>query len=258
MEVLAHFQILRELGRGGYGVVYKAKKQDGTIVAVKTCNAKNEEECRIFEREIHVHSKMKHPNIVQFYEAGTHENTQYFSMQYVRGRNLKTRIEKRGPLCSEKALSYISQLASALNFIDSQGYVHRDIKPDNIIINRNKARLTDFGLVQAWDFDLNEAENDMFGTPAYMAPEYLKGQSVLDISYDVYSLGITFYFMVTGEYPFPIDSNPHEVFKKHIRAKIPLVEKMPDLVNRLVQGMTEKLPSNRPSPSEIVSEIENA
>ena len=258
MKKLADFSLLKKLGQGGYGVVYKAKDVNGEIVAIKTCRSSKDSVVSIFQREIFVLSKMHHPNIVAFRGAGIDNNTHFLCMQYVPGESLLKKVEKKGPIHPQRAKSYIHQSAQALKFVESLNYVHRDIKPENIIINRNRVKIIDFGLTQAWDFNLYESANDMFGTPSYMAPEYIQGECQLTSKYDIYSLGISYYYILRGMTPFgKEDWSPEQIFKEHVRRATPRIPGISSKTNYLIQSMTAKRPEERPTLEDIIKETED-
>jgi len=263
MQTLGDFEILEEIGKGGYGTVYKAKKED-KVFAIKAI--KDTEEKEIFEtifKEYDFLKRINHPNIIKVYEKGHKDNFYYFSMDFLSGDDLKAFDEKIEPLLAAR---YVLQVAKALEAIDYACLVHRDIKPENMFLSEGKITLIDFGLVYDPLEIPKEKPNDMFGTPHYMAPEYLFGDNDLINKYDIYSLGVSFYYLISQEYPFEAEVKhkkgdntsrvTQEIFQKHMIAKVPRIEEAPDWINRLIQSMMNKKPYSRPSPESVIKNIE--
>jgi serine/threonine-protein kinase len=199
------YLIEKELGRGGMGVVYLAKdKQLERPVALKflgTLVDNNEEYRQRFVREAKTAAKVNHPNIVQVYDISASEGKAYIAMEYVQGTSLFQYVQKKGKLVPREALNYMAQACSALYAMHSLGIVHRDIKPDNILIAKGgTVKLMDFGLAKADDNRITKS-NVVMGTPCYMAPEQALGKDV-DARADIYALGLVLYEMLTGKVVF--------------------------------------------------------
>lgn len=197
-----------ELGRGGMGVVYEARQVSlNRLVAIKMLlsgTMASDEEVRRFYSEAESAGRLAHPHIVSIYEVGEHAGTHYFSMAYVRGRGLNE-ILREGPLPAKKAAAYLVKVADAIAYAHSQGVLHRDIKPHNILIDeQDEPRVTDFGLAKRTDLHSEMTHSgQILGTPSYMPPEQALGDRVhVGPSSDVYSLGATLYALVTGRPPF--------------------------------------------------------
>ncbi len=203
-----HYLVLGELGRGGMGVVYRAwDERLRRLVALKVLlsgETDPESQAR-FHREGEAVARLQHPNIIAVHELGAIENRPYIAMQFVEGRTLADRIGKAGQkkLPLNKALEAMRDVARALEYAHAQGVLHRDLKPQNIIIDAlDRPHLLDFGLAQLRDSGTKlTATGATLGTPAYMPPEQTGGERTDERS-DVYSLGATLYHVLTGRPPF--------------------------------------------------------
>jgi tetratricopeptide (TPR) repeat protein len=199
------FHLERELGRGGMGVVYKAV--DKTLdrpVALKFLGSLvdgNEEYRQRFLREARAAARVQHPNVVAIYDIGSDEGKAYIAMEYVEGPNLHRYLHNKGRLDVREAVNIVVQAASALEAVHAAGIVHRDIKPDNILIARGGlVKLMDFGLARSDEQRLT-ASRIVMGTPCYMSPEQARGEKA-DHRTDIYALGLVLYELLTGETVF--------------------------------------------------------
>lgn len=212
-EALAkHFpqlEILELLGKGGMGAVYKARQKGlDRLVAVKILPpevAGDPAFAERFGREARALAKLSHQNIVSVFDSGQADGQYYFVMEYVDGANLRHVIEA-GALKPEEALAIVPQICQALQFAHNEGVVHRDIKPENILVDKQgRVKIADFGLakllgVAPAEFSLTGTHQAM-GTLHYMAPEQMRGAGSVDHRADIYSLGVVFYEMLTGQLP---------------------------------------------------------
>src|SRR6266545_3359540 len=209
-QQLGRYRVQEEIGRGGMARVYRA--QDTLLrrtVALKVLApqlAVDPEFAQRFEREAVTAANLRHPNIVTIYDVGEHSGLRYIAMEYVRGRTLHAIIEERGALGLGAAIAIVGPVAAALDYAHSQGAVHRDIKPQNIMIDaEGRVLLTDFGIAQApesGDDGRRLTRTGIFmGTPEYISPEQASAQRV-DGRSDLYSLGIATYEVITGAVPF--------------------------------------------------------
>ncbi|MGB2753625.1 MAG: serine/threonine-protein kinase [Phycisphaerae bacterium] len=236
-------ELLERIGRGSQAVVYKGRQTSvDRIVAVKILLSKaggDPDARRRFIQEAKSAAKLSHSNIVQAIDAGETGGHSYFIMEYVDGTTVYDMLKDRGePLGEEQSLRIIIQIAEALAHAHSRGFIHRDVKPKNIMITKEGvAKLADMGLARhAEDASaaLEEA-GKAYGTPYYIAPEQVRGDPRIDSRADIYSLGATFYEMLTGRPPFTAPT-PQQVMQKHVMA--PLVP--PDHVNpELSAGISE-------------------
>ncbi len=224
-EIAAHFpqlEILGLLGRGGMGAVYKARQPHlNRPVALKVVppeSARAPGFAERFTREAQALARLNHPNIVGVYDFGQSDGVYYLVMEYVDGVNLRQAM-RAGRLTPEEALRIVPQLCDALQFAHEEGVVHRDIKPENILLDRRgRVKVADFGLAKILDRSAGESSltgtHQVMGTLHYMAPEQLQATRSVDHRADIYSLGVTFYEMLTGELPlgrFPPPSHQVDV-----------------------------------------------
>jgi|GEM_PF-3287207 len=202
------YELLEEIARGGMGVVYKARQVSlNRIVAVKMILAGElaaEEDVLRFHTEAEAAANLQHHNIVKIHGVGEHEGQHYFSMEYVEGQNLGQLIHGV-PLPPKRAARYMQQIAEAIDYAHRQGVLHRDIKPSNVLVDGfDHARVMDFGLAKRVEADSRlTATGQILGTPAYMSPEQVTGDSrQVGPAADVFSLGAVFYELLTGRPPF--------------------------------------------------------
>lgn len=217
-ETLGGVEILGPLAQGGMGVVYKARQPElNRVVAIKVIDAKLAgvpEFTQRFEREARALAVLNHPNVVQVFDYGHEDGLCYLVMEWVDGASLRE-ILAAGHLSADDALRYVPQICDALEYAHAQGVVHRDIKPENILIDREGLlKIADFGIARMRSDEQTGQEfvtqaGQRMGTPQYMAPEQQKHTDRVDHRADLYSLGVVFYEMLTGELPlgrFPTPS----------------------------------------------------
>ena len=263
-----HYELDSEIGRGGMGVVYRAKdRRLKRTVAIKLLPPELAFRSDIktrFLREAETAAQLSHPNIVPIYTVDETEGLVYFVMAYVDGENLAKRIFERGVLPCDEVRRILRDVADALAYAHERGVVHRDIKPDNIIIASQTGRpmVTDFGIARAVsDGDSRLTATGMaIGTPAYMSPEQAAGERTIDGRSDLYSLGIVAYQMLAGEPPFVAGSTPAMLVKHISERPLPVQQRradIPDDLARAVMLMLEKDPANRfPSASALVAALD--
>jgi len=259
------YTIERPLGSGGMAEVFLAR--DGVLdrdVALKVLRgqyAGDEEFYERFRREATSAAGLSHPNIVQVYDRGeAPDGTCYIAMEYVSGGTLKERLDERGPMEPERALAVAGQVAEALWAAHERGVIHRDIKPQNILItDMGHLKVTDFGIARAASAATISATNAVFGTAGYLSPEQALGEPATPRS-DLYSLGIVLYELLTGVVPYRAD-NPVAVCMKHVTEPLTpprrLDHTIPEAVDALVVKMLAKDPADRPaSATELLDDIE--
>jgi WD40 repeat protein len=216
------YELLEELGRGGMGIVYKARQPAADrLVALKVIRKErlaNVEAVRRFRREAQAAARLAHPNIVLVYDSDQAGDTHYLAMEYVDGITLQRLVEQAGPLPVAQACDYVRQVALGLQHAHEQALVHRDIKPANLMVAKpttsgtpGLVKVLDMGVARLYQLTDNQEEllttltedGAMLGTPDYIAPEQLENAHAADIRADLYSLGCTFHFLLTGQVPFP-------------------------------------------------------
>jgi hypothetical protein len=260
------YEIKEVLGRGGMGTVYKARQVNmERWVALKVLAPEMANDSKYiirFFREARAAGALNHGNIVQVYDVAEDQGYYFFSMEYVEGESLRRKLRNETRLEPLTALGYIAQMARALAHAKKSGLVHRDIKPDNILVTpAGVAKLADLGLakITAVGDDPSQTKAGLtMGTPHYMSPEQTKSGAAADHRSDIYSLGATFYHLVTGFVPFDA-SSPMEVMLKACREKaVPAHEREPSVpraVSDLIARMMEKDPGRRPQDAEALTAL---
>lgn len=205
------------LGAGGMAEVYLAKDEElGRLVAVKLVHARHRTDGRFRERlarEAKAAARLTHPNIVPVFDLGEAEGAPYIAMEFVEGRNLKEHLRRRGRLSPKLAVDYTRQILAALGYAHAHGIIHRDVKPQNILVTEdNRLKLTDFGIAKAVDSELTET-GSLIGTADYLSPEQILGGPATRAS-DLYAVGVVLYELLTGELPFSGET-PLSVALKH-------------------------------------------
>lgn len=220
------YQILKKLGAGAMATVYLGKQVSlDRHVAIKVLPKKfmtNPEFVERFYAEGRAAAKLNHANIVQAYDVGKSGDFHYFVMEYVEGKTVYDDLEAGRTYAEKDALKIIIQIAKALEHAHKQGFIHRDVKPKNIMLTKSgQAKLADMGLARAVsDVEAAEAEQGKaYGTPYYISPEQIRGLKTVDFRCDIYGLGATFYHLVTGRVPFDAP-NPSAVMHKHLKEKL--------------------------------------
>ncbi len=250
------YEIQREIGRGGAGIVYRARdtrlKRDVAIKLLPPDLAFRSDVRERFMREAETSARLTHPNIVQIYSVDERDGLAYFVMALVEGQNLGDRVRTHGALPAADVKRVLREVADALSYAHEHGVVHRDIKPDNILLESpsGRAMVTDFGIARATtegDSRLT-ATGTAIGTPAYMSPEQCAGDRELDGRSDLYSLGAVAYYMITGQPPFTGPTTPVIMMKQVTERVVPpshLRAGVPADIERIVLRLLEKDPANR-------------
>ncbi len=223
-ETIGGFEILEQVGRGGMGVVYRANQVSlDRIVAVKILYprlAVNRKFVESFLTEAHSVAQLSHPNIITGIDAGEQDSFIYLAMEFVDGLTLRQMLKKQGKLSEAQTIDVAIQAASALEYARKQQFIHRDIKPDNIMIDKSGiAKVCDLGLAKRGEQDILAKEGEVLGTPHYLSPEQALGRSDLDTRTDIYSLGATIYHALTGTTPYS-GASAQEIMQKHVRGEL--------------------------------------
>jgi serine/threonine-protein kinase len=245
-----------EIGRGGMGIVYEARdKRLKRQVAVKLLPPELSYRSDIrsrFLREAETAAQLSHPNIVPIYTVGEADHLVYFIMGYVGGGNLALQLRDRGVLTPDETRRLLREVADALAYAHQRQVVHRDIKPDNILLDRDTGRavVTDFGIARALSTTTDTrltTTGVAIGTPAYMSPEQSAGDRDADGRSDIYSLGVVGYQMLCGETPFIAPSTPAMLVKHLTEAPKPLIERIavPQDLNDIIMRCLAKDPNDR-------------
>ena len=279
-ETLGGYRILQELGHGAMGTVYLARQlsldRNVALKVMKPQWANDPTFMARFTREAFAAAQLVHHNIVQIYDIGSDRGVHYFSMEYVEGQALGDLLRKQGPLRPEVAVGYVLQAARGLKYGHDRGMVHRDVKPDNLLLNdQGVVKVADLGLVKTpgaeepdgqpvavpagEDVHLTRAHTAV-GTPAYMAPEQARDSAHVDGRADVYSLGCTLYLLVTGRTPFA-GGTALEVISRHAYEPVvpphAVAEGVPKELSEIILKMVAKKPDERYADmGEVIAALE--
>jgi serine/threonine protein kinase len=288
---LGPYRILDRLGEGGMGQVYKAQhRRMSRIVALKVIRKEklnSPETVKRFLQEVQAAAQLVHPNIVLAYDAGNVGSTHFLSMEYVEGTDLARYVKQNGPLPVEQACDYVRQAALGLQHAHEHGLVHRDIKPHNLLLAvsrpsvaevsatsaTDKRETTSRGVVKILDMGLarwhGAPERDraktqlgaVIGTPDYLAPEQAVDSRSADIRADLYSLGCTLYYLLTGHAPYEAETLAQLLLKHQMEPPTPLEQRRPDVppaVLAIVRKLMAKRPEDRfQTPAELAAALES-
>ncbi|MFN2570345.1 MAG: protein kinase [Gemmatimonadales bacterium] len=258
------YHIEQELGGGGMSRVFVAQDTRlGRRVVIKVLPPDLALEMRVdrFNREIQLSASLQHPHIVPLLAAGGHEDLLYYTMPFVEGEPLRTRLSREGELPVRDAIRILKDVAEALAYAHARHVVHRDIKPDNVLLSGNHAVVADFGVAKA----VSQAKSESgltsvgvaLGTPAYMAPEQAAGDPNVDHRADIYAFGAMAYEMLTGRAPFA-GLAPHQMLAAHVTEPVvPITDHRPTLppaLAELVMACLEKNPADRPQRAQEILE----
>jgi len=246
------YEIIKSIGDGGMANVYLA--QDTILdrkVAVKVLRgdlSSDDKFIRRFQREALSVSNLSHPNIVEVYDVGEEDGQHYIVMEYIEGKTLKQLLKKRESLTLTEVIDIMTQLTDGISHAHESYIIHRDIKPQNIMIEDDgKVKITDFGIAMALNATQLTQTNSVMGSVHYLPPEQASGKSAT-IKSDIYSMGILMYELLTGNVPFKGD-NAVEIALKHMKDKIPSIRKqdpsIPQSVENILLKATAKNPRNR-------------
>ena len=283
-EKLGGYEVLKVLGKGGMGSVLLGRQISlDRKVALKVMHpriAKNPGFVARFTREAYAAAQLTHHNVVQIYDIGEDRGQHFFSMEFVPGQSLMELVKKEGKLAPETAVGYILQAARGLRYGHNQGMVHRDVKPDNLMLNTEGiVKVADLGLVKLPSGDLPQQAGALppsdddedgkteltrvgaaMGTPAYMPPEQARDSSAVDQRADIYSLGCTLYVLITGKPPFE-GKTALEIISKHQSQPIVppevVVKRVPKALSAILMKMMAKKPDDRhQSMDEVIAALE--
>ncbi|MDW8300678.1 MAG: protein kinase, partial [Anaerolineae bacterium] len=246
---LGQYLITGVLGSGGMATVYRAQqtsvKREVAVKVIETKLTRNPEFVKRFEREAQTVAALSHPHILKLFDFGNQDDLLYLVMELVSGGSLAARLRERGKLDAQEAAAYLEQVGKALDHAHARGVVHRDLKPQNILLDQDgNAILSDFGIARiAGEMTRMTGSGMAMGTPSYMAPEQWYGREV-DGRTDVYAMAVMAYELLTGELPFTGDTPPQLMFQHLNEAPPPLRRKRPDLPQSLekvlLKGMAKR------------------
>ncbi len=270
--VLGPFRILAPLGKGGMGTVFLARDQrSDQLVALKVLPPRvaREEERHLarFQREMEMSRKVAHPHLAWTYEVGEFHGVHYIAMEYIPGRTLSRLVTEEGPLHWKRAARLMAEVAAGLEHAHNQGLIHRDLKPSNIQITpRDHAKVLDLGLAlihgeEGGDALVVGGQGYIVGSMDYIAPEQTLDAAAVDRRSDLYSLGCTLYFALTGRPPFPGGTSKEKIYRHRDEVPPPLAELVPNLPPgfvALVERLMRKEPTARPeSAAEVEEELQS-
>lgn len=237
------------VGQGGMATVFRARRlRDGAVVAVKVLRepyAYDREFVERFQREAQAAASLVHPNVVRVLDSGQDGDVRFIVMEYVHGEDLKAHLRRCGPLPPERAAQVAAEVCAALKYAHGQGIVHRDIKPQNILLTESgEVRVTDFGIARALSSATITETGTVLGSVHYLSPEQARGDPVTTAS-DLYALGCVLYEMVTGRLPFDGDS-PIAVALKHLYDEPPPPRQVNPDVPVWLEGVIRRALAKRP------------
>ena len=257
------YEIIRNIGEGGMANVYLAYdiilNRNVAVKVLRGDLADDEKFVRRFQREANSASSLHHPNIVEMYDVGEDDGKYYIVMEFLDGRTLKSLIKRRGALTVLEVIDIMTQLTSAIACAHDKYIIHRDIKPQNVmILEDGKVKITDFGIAMALNSQDLTQTNSVMGSVHYLAPEQASG-GASTIKCDIYSLGILMFELLTGKVPFK-GENAVEIAIKHMKDPIPSVrsynEEIPQSIENIVLKACAKNPRNRyDSVNEMYNDI---
>jgi serine/threonine protein kinase len=263
-QAFPQFEIVEFLGRGGMGLVYKARQPRlDRFIALKILAPDPEKRGHFaerFQREAQALAKLNHPNIVAVHDFGESGGLYFLAMEFVDGVNLRELLQTE-QVAAEQALSIVPSICDALQFAHSQGIVHRDIKPENILIDKQgRVKIADFGIAKILGAEPAKSltgDRQSIGTPHYMAPEQVEKPTTVDHRADIYSLGVVFYEMLTGELPLGKFQSPSQKVRVDVRLDeivLRALEKEPERRYQQVRQVKTDLETVTSSPATPFSE----
>lgn len=264
-QLLPGYHLEKKIGQGGMGAVYQARQESmDRVVAVKVLPKRLAKEARFkerFLREARAAGRLNHVNIVAAYDCGEANGYCYIAMEMVEGGSLGDRIKKEGPLEEAEAIAIAAQMASALSHAWAAGIVHRDVKPENFLYTSDGvAKLCDLGIAKAESEDAALTQDGTaIGTPHFISPEQARGKHDLDTRADIYSLGASLYYLVSGRHPYSGET-PAKILLQHIKSDPPKVREVAPKVSAgleavIVKAMAKKPEDRYQTPEEMEADL---
>ena len=263
--VLGKYRILDLLGSGGMSAVYlcedKTNNKRSAMKVLPRALAKDPIIMRRFYREARASLALDHPNIVRGHEVGQDNNQHFFVMEHVNGPSLQELVAEEGPLAIERAVSFIRQAAVGLQHAFEQGLIHRDIKPGNLLVAPGDVvKVLDMGLSRFYNDEDSILTKDIVGTIDYLAPEQAVDSHAVDIRADVYSLGGTFYYLLTGQSPLTGDTLDPRAIALYAHKRIPIRQLRPEtpqaLANLIDRMMAFDANKRFPTPKAVAAALQ--
>jgi eukaryotic-like serine/threonine-protein kinase len=258
------YEILKQLGGGGMGTVYKVRDRElDRIVAMKVIRpelARTDEALNRFKQELIIARQVTHRNVSRIYDLAEADGVKFITMEFVEGQSLAQLVQERGKLAPKEAAGIIVQVCRALEVAHAEGVIHRDLKPQNIMVDAHgRVVVMDFGIARSIQIGSMTQTGVVLGTPAYMSPEQAKGEE-LDARSDLFSLGIIFYELLTGASPYRADTPLESLYKRtteHVRPPVEVAPEIPkplsDIALRCLEIDKEK---RYASAAEIMGDLE--
>ena len=263
--IKGRYKLIDELGRGSFATVYIARDtKNNRIYAVKIMHVEFSDDGELlarFQREADILSRLSDPHIVRIFDYGDESDIHYILMDYIDGQNLKYHTLTQGPMDASHALDYAKQIAMGLDTAYKHGVVHRDIKPQNIVINsKDVVKITDFGLARSRETVTLTQSNVFMGTAYYIPPEQAESGRSADTRSDLYSVAAVLFEMLTGRPPFEGETAV-DIVIKHMNDKVPSIcrirSDLPLELDQFMQKAMSKSPDDRyPTPKEFIAAIE--
>src|SRR5712691_7833445 len=246
------YELLKLIGRGGMGAVYKARDIElDRVVALKLIRpelAKNPEILRRFKQELILARQVTHKNVIRIFDLGQSDGIKFITMDFVEGQDLRVLLVERGKFPAEEASRLMLQICRALEAAHSEGVIHRDLKPQNIMVTGDgRAYVMDFGIARSAHLPGMTQTGALVGTPEYMSPEQARGEKLTERS-DLFSLGVIFYELLTGKSPYPADAPLGTLWKRLQEKPKPPVDVDPTIpkpLNDIVMKALEVEPEDR-------------
>jgi eukaryotic-like serine/threonine-protein kinase len=262
--IAGRYELEQQVGSGGMSKVYRAHDRLlERTVALKILHehySQDDEYVERFRREARAVAQLAHPNVVTVIDRGEHESRQYIVFEYVDGENLKQLVEREGPLPVRQIIELALQVAHALASAHARGVVHRDVKPQNVLLSEEGVpKVTDFGIARTSDVESVTLTGTVMGTSEYISPEQARGEPV-DFRSDIYSLGVILFELCTGDVPYP-GENPVSVAMRHLHEPVPSVRSqrrdVPSRLEAAIRRAMAKDPEERfGSMDELIAELE--